>query len=131
MKLLWLSHFIPYPPRGGERQRSFNLLRQISRRYDVHLVAFNRPVASSETLQQYERVFREFCVAVDFWELPYPWKGPHWWAELAISPMRRYPYVYYVYGTAALHRKWHDLLAQNPDAPFADALRSDDITAAN
>ena len=55
-------------------------------------------------------IFREFCVAVDFWELPYPWKGFRWWMELATSPLRRYPYVYYVYGTAALQQKWHDLL---------------------
>ncbi|WP_431685877.1 glycosyltransferase family 4 protein [Hahella sp. NBU794] len=36
-KLLWLSHFIPYPPKGGALQRSFNLLKEASRYFDIDL----------------------------------------------------------------------------------------------
>ena len=38
--LLFLVHRIPYPPNKGDKLRSFNLLKQLSRYYRVHLGAF-------------------------------------------------------------------------------------------
>lgn len=38
--LLLLVHRIPYPPNKGDKLRSFNLLKQLSRRYRVHLGTF-------------------------------------------------------------------------------------------
>lgn len=40
MEILWLSHFVPYPPKGGSLQRSYNLLREIAKRHNVFLLAF-------------------------------------------------------------------------------------------
>jgi len=40
MNILWISHFLPYPPKGGSYQRSYNLLREIAKKHDVSLVAF-------------------------------------------------------------------------------------------
>lgn|SRR5690625_58978 len=42
MRILWLSHLLPYPPHGGVLQRSYNLLRHIAARHEVHLVALNQ-----------------------------------------------------------------------------------------
>ncbi|MBA3014365.1 MAG: glycosyltransferase [Desulfobulbaceae bacterium] len=42
MKILWLSHLIPYPPKGGVLQRSYNLVKEISRYHEVDLLAFNQ-----------------------------------------------------------------------------------------
>ena len=42
MRILWLSHLIPYPPKGGVLQRSYNLLRETSRYHDIDLIAFNQ-----------------------------------------------------------------------------------------
>jgi glycosyltransferase involved in cell wall biosynthesis len=42
MKILWLSHLVPYPPKGGVLQRSYNLLREISKYHEVDLLAFNQ-----------------------------------------------------------------------------------------
>lgn len=39
MKILWLSHFVPFPPKGGCYQRSYNLLARIGAEHEVHLVA--------------------------------------------------------------------------------------------
>jgi polysaccharide biosynthesis protein PslH len=39
MRILWLSHFVPFPPKGGCFQRSFNLLARVGARHDVHLLA--------------------------------------------------------------------------------------------
>ncbi|AKV94690.1 hypothetical protein ACP86_00025 [Marinobacter sp. CP1] len=42
MKVLWLSHLIPYPPKGGVLQRTFNMIKEVSQYHDVTLVAFNQ-----------------------------------------------------------------------------------------
>ncbi|MBU1394947.1 MAG: sugar transferase, partial [Gammaproteobacteria bacterium] len=38
--LLFLAHRIPFPPNKGDKIRSFNLLRHLSARYEIHLGAF-------------------------------------------------------------------------------------------
>jgi glycosyltransferase involved in cell wall biosynthesis len=40
MKILWVSHIIPYPPKSGVHLRSYNLLRGVSASHDVDLLAF-------------------------------------------------------------------------------------------
>ena len=46
LRILWLSHFVPYPPKGGCFQRSYNLIAQAGRRHDLHLIAM-RPKAAA------------------------------------------------------------------------------------
>ncbi|WP_166259640.1 glycosyltransferase [Marinobacter salicampi] len=41
-RVLWLSHMVPYPPKGGLLQRSYNLLKEISKSHEVVLLAFNQ-----------------------------------------------------------------------------------------
>jgi glycosyltransferase involved in cell wall biosynthesis len=42
MKILWISHFVPYPPKGGSLQRSFNLFKECSKHHETALVALNQ-----------------------------------------------------------------------------------------
>ena len=37
MKILWLSHILPYPPKGGVMQRSYNLIKAIAKENEVYL----------------------------------------------------------------------------------------------
>lgn len=39
-RILWLSHLLPYPPKGGVLQRSYNLLKEAAQYHTVHLLAF-------------------------------------------------------------------------------------------
>ena len=39
LKVLWLSHFVPYPPKGGCFQRSYNLIKEVARKNEVYLIA--------------------------------------------------------------------------------------------
>ena len=41
LRVLWLGHFLPYPPQGGALQRSHHLLRQAATRHEVHLVSLS------------------------------------------------------------------------------------------
>jgi glycosyltransferase involved in cell wall biosynthesis len=43
VKILWLSHLVPYPPTGGALQRAFHLLRHAAERHEVHLLALHQP----------------------------------------------------------------------------------------
>lgn len=40
MKILWLSHLVPYPPKGGVMQRSYNLMKELSKYHDLYIICF-------------------------------------------------------------------------------------------
>ena len=92
MRLLWFSHFIPFPPRGGNLQRSFNLIRQMSKSYEICLVALNFLGETPQQLREYSNELRKYCESIEIWELPHPWKGMQWWAELLWSPLFQAPF---------------------------------------
>jgi len=116
MTLIWLSHFLPYPPRGGAPQRSYHLLREASRHHEIILVAFNRPAVAGQQLQSYSAELKEFCAQVEIWELPFKWRGIRWWAGLLANTFQRLPYSCEVYRSQELTRRWGDILRANPDA---------------
>lgn len=77
MRVLWLSHLVPYPPKGGVLQRSFNLLREVARYNTVDLVAMvQRPLLAylaperEEALRIAKRELSGFCASVAFCPLP-------------------------------------------------------------
>ncbi|MEW5946822.1 MAG: glycosyltransferase family 4 protein [bacterium] len=43
MKVLFLTPEVPYPPLGGSKTKSYNLIRQLSERCEVHLYTFATP----------------------------------------------------------------------------------------
>ena len=51
LQVLWLSHFVPYPPKGGCFQRSYNLISRLGRNHDVHLVALRHKAATHPEAQ--------------------------------------------------------------------------------
>ncbi len=66
MNILWLSHFVPYPPKGGCFQRSYNLLKEVARKNDVYLIAL-RNKGSTHPLSEMEMAKTElgkFCKQV-------------------------------------------------------------------
>jgi len=42
MKILWISHLVPYPPKAGVLIRSYNLIKQLGQRHEVDLFMFNQ-----------------------------------------------------------------------------------------
>ncbi len=42
MKILWLSHLIPYPPKGGVLQRTHNMIKEVSKHHEITLFTFNQ-----------------------------------------------------------------------------------------
>jgi polysaccharide biosynthesis protein PslH len=92
VKVLWLSHMVPYPPIGGARQRSFNLLKRVAAAHETHLIAFNVESSSVATLASYKQQLLRYCASADFWELPIRWRGAGWWLRLPLNVFSPRPY---------------------------------------
>lgn len=110
MRLVWLSHLIPYPPRGGGRQRTFSLLRHISRKYETTFVALNLLGESKRQLEEYKAEFKKLCAQVEFWETPFRWQGPRWWAQLPFSPFYYQHYPARSLWSPHLNAHWRKIL---------------------
>lgn len=110
MKLLWLSHFVPFPPRGGNLQRSFNLIRQVSHSYEVHLLTLNLQGEPPQQLRAYEAELKHYCKSVEICELPFPWRGRRWWAEAMRSPLFSVPFSCRALFSKAILARWERLL---------------------
>jgi polysaccharide biosynthesis protein PslH len=77
MKILWLSHFIPYPPKGGVLQRGYHLVKQLAQYHEVHLLAFNQEDLMAPLFPSVEQGVNEakdhlstYCKSVTFVPLP-------------------------------------------------------------
>lgn len=77
MKILWLSHLVPYPPKGGVLQRSYNLIKEVSKYHDVTLLAFTQTdllKAMFDTVQdgieEARQHLSEYCEHIEFVEIP-------------------------------------------------------------
>lgn len=65
--VLWLSHLLPYPPKGGVLQRSYNLIKEASKKHKITLLAFNQKnlCSSEEALREGIEHLSQFCEVVD------------------------------------------------------------------
>lgn len=75
MKILLISHFLPYPPQGGSLQRNFNLLKEASKTNEISLLTFTQRKLlpderklneSVEALKEYSRYVKVFKIATDY-----------------------------------------------------------------
>ncbi|MDI9245573.1 glycosyltransferase family 4 protein [Marinobacter sp. CHS3-4] len=78
MKILWLSHLVPYPPKGGVLQRSYYLIKELAHHHTVDLVAFNQAGLIApfynhnieEALEDAKKHLSLFCHHVEFFKIP-------------------------------------------------------------
>jgi len=78
MKILWLSHLVPYPPKGGVLQRAYYLIKELACHHSVDLVAFNQagltaPFYDGEiekALADAKKHLIPICNRVEFFPIP-------------------------------------------------------------
>jgi glycosyltransferase involved in cell wall biosynthesis len=116
MKLIWFSHFVPFPPRGGNLQRSFNLIRQASRSHEIHLLALNLQGERRVQTEEYAGALGQYCESVEICDLPFPWRGARWWFEAAASPAFSRPFSSRALFSKTILGRWELLLKTRPDA---------------
>lgn len=71
MKILFLSQIVPYPPHGGVLQRGYNIIKEISKYNEVHLLAFIHPdILTNQTLvEESQKELGKFCASVKYFSL--------------------------------------------------------------
>ena len=72
MKILWVSHLLPYPPKGGALQRSYNLLREVAKSNEVRLLAFNQRaiLPTQQAVEESLKALRVICKSVEVVPIP-------------------------------------------------------------
>ncbi len=77
MKILWLSHLVPYPPKAGVLLRAHYLIKELSRYHQVDLLAFNQRQLIEPYFDSYEEgsaialsKMQEICGRVKFIDCP-------------------------------------------------------------
>lgn len=66
MNILFLSHRVPYPPNKGDKIRSFNEIKFLSRRHRISLLC----LADNIKDLQYDHEMKKYCHSVDIVFLP-------------------------------------------------------------
>lgn len=71
MKVLFLSQIVPYPPHGGVLQRGYNLIREIGKYNETHLLAFVHPdiLGTPDLIEDSRKVLERHCVSVQYFSL--------------------------------------------------------------
>lgn len=72
MRILWLSHFVPFPPAGGALQRTYHLLRHAASQHEVHLIALHQPrlLPTSAGLAESVEALSAICASVRVFPMP-------------------------------------------------------------
>lgn len=105
MRILWVSHLLPYPPKGGVLQRSHHLIRQAARRHEVHLVALSQR-GQQPTARHVEEATAEFsriCARVRVFPIPSDHSRWRWASMAALTFFRSTPYDVNWLENRALH----------------------------
>lgn len=119
MKILWLSHIVPYPPKGGVLQRSYHLLHELAQRNEVHLVSFvqREPLLRmygdvEHGLNECRRALKALCPIVRL--VPIPSEQARWGKQrlLLSSLLGRYPYSVNWLKSRAMRAELASLLAE-------------------
>ncbi|MEZ4586471.1 MAG: glycosyltransferase family 4 protein [Gemmatimonadales bacterium] len=94
MRILWLSHFVPYPPKGGHLQRGYHLLREASARHEVALVAFYQRSMFDGAASLREATDHLDALVQSVTVVPIPSDAARWrwWTLLATTYFRTAPY---------------------------------------
>ncbi len=94
MNILWLSHFVPYPPKGGNLQRSFNLLKEAAKENQIFLLAFNQVslLPTEEKLKESMEQLSSYCKYVQVFDIPCEKSTWAWIKLLLVNLFSPLPY---------------------------------------
>jgi glycosyltransferase involved in cell wall biosynthesis len=125
-RLLFLAQTLAYPPHSGVANRTFNVMMQLQRAFDVHLLAFSRrnhqPDAPSRLTAQAALAERLSRVAT---AVPVPAEASRparVWCHLR-SVVTARPYTYYEYASPEFGRALARMVEEvRPDLIHLDSL---------
>ena len=69
MKILFLTHRVPYPPNKGDKIRAFNILRYLSKRHSIWLAS----LCDDRDDLKYVANLRKYCRSIDIVPINMRW----------------------------------------------------------
>jgi glycosyltransferase involved in cell wall biosynthesis len=123
-RLLFLSQTLPYPPDGGVKIRTYHILRQLSRAFDVTALCFYRwkRGAHEPDVSSAIRALSEFG-RVEAFPIPQEHSRMRWVWDHAQSAISGRTYTVYTYRSAAFRQRLTAILAKERlDLAHADSL---------
>src|SRR3990172_12131188 len=72
MKILWISHNVPYPPKGGVLQRNYNLIKEMAKYNEIYLIAFNQKslLPTKMDCENAVAALKKYCKHIEVLPLP-------------------------------------------------------------
>ena len=115
MKILWFSHILPYPPKGGVMQRSYNLIKEAAKENEVYLFAFNQKawLPTKEDIIKAKKEFERFCKKVEIFELPSDKSKATWYSLVLKSFFSKDAYTINWTKSKKMRKKIKEFLATN------------------
>src|SRR4051812_20584068 len=123
-KLLFLCQTLPFPPDEGVKIRTFNILRLLSRDFDVSGLCFFRKAdgASPDKIQSRVGSLREFAT-VEAFPIPQEYSRPRLLSDHFRSVLFRRAYTVFAYESKTFRETLERLLATtDPDVVHMDSL---------
>lgn len=129
MRILFVTQIVPYPPHGGVLQRGFNLLRELGREHDVHLLAFHHPdeLPNGEPVERSRVELGKFCKQLEYFDLWPKRSKLHKLVAFAAGAVYPRPFSELAHRNAALARRLSEL-CNGPNPP--DLVHLDTIALA-
>ncbi|HEV7837800.1 MAG TPA: glycosyltransferase family 4 protein [Gemmatimonadaceae bacterium] len=125
-RILFLSQSLPFPPHSGVTNRTYHVLRELQRDFDVTLVAFSRrnhqPDASARS-QSAAALQKELADVMTPVEIGSEWSFVTKLVNHARSLVSREPYVFYEYGGSRFSRQLKEAVDRaSPDLLHLDSM---------
>ena len=89
MRILLLTQLLPYPPDSGPKVKTYNVLRYLAQRHQVHLVSFARSAGEAAGAS----ALAGLCATVTTIPLPSPLPPPSAAINIPLETQRRSPGV--------------------------------------
>jgi len=126
-KLLFLCQNLPYPPDNGVKTRSFNILRQLSKTFEITALCFARQKGSASTLSVHRRVEELGGYGpVEAFQIPQEESKARFAWDHIRSILRRQVYTRYVYDSGA----FSDALEAHLNRSQFDLVHADSLDLA-
>lgn len=95
MNILWISHLLPYPPKGGVMQRSYNLIKEVARENNVYLFALNQKawLSTEEDVENAVQEFWKICKKVEVFRIKTDKSIVAWYKLAVTSLFSKKPYT--------------------------------------
>lgn len=125
MKILMIGHFVPYPPKGGSLQRTFNILREISKENSVHLLALNMRalLGDRKSLDEARRALSEYCDRLEIFEAASEKSAILWKVMLLGNLFSKSPYSVWKFRSGQLRHEIADEMKKEKfDLAFFDTI---------